>query len=149
MKLWVLLITFLLGLGLGLSVPSFAPQYLDPYFPKMMKPSSQEVKGVVVKKQTKPNRLLLTISSKEGAILATFKKKIAEITLLVDEGDSITLAVNEYAPFVTDPRILRVNKPEAGSPLPASPPDLGSPAPTIEEPDTILDGSLTNTQESP
>ncbi|MDX1411435.1 MAG: hypothetical protein R3351_04720 [Nitrospirales bacterium] len=149
MKLWLLLIMFLLGLGLGLSVPSFAPQYLDLYFPKMMKPSSQEVKGVVVKKQTKPNRLLLTISSKEGAILATFKKKIAEITLLVDEGDSITLAVNNYAPFVTDPRILRVNKPEAGSPIPATPNHLGAPAPTIEEPDTILEESLTTTQESP
>jgi len=84
-----------------------------------MKSSTQEVKGAVVRKQTDPNRLLLTISSKEGAILATFQKKIAENSLLVDEGDTITLAVKDYTPFVTDPPILRVNKPEAGSPTPA------------------------------
>ena len=151
MKLWVLLIIFLLGLALGLSVPSLAPQYLGSYFPKIMKPSGQEVKGAVVKKQTKPNRLLLTISSREGAILATFKKKIPEISLLVDEGDTITLAVEVYAPFVTDPRILRVNKPEASLPTSASPQNPGSPAsrPTLEEPDSILEESLSTTQESP
>ena len=141
---------FLLGLGLGLSVPSIAPQYLDSYFPKMMKPSTLEVKGAVVKKQAKPNRLLLTISSKEGAILATFKKKIAEISLLVDEGDSITLAVKEYDPFVTDPPILRVNKPGSGTPTIASPnnPDPSDPGPTIE-PESITEESLSTNQESP
>ncbi len=80
MKLWILLLIFLLGLGLGLGLPSLAPQYLDSYFPKIMKPSTQEVKGVVVRKQANPNRLLLTISSKEGALLATFQKKITEIS---------------------------------------------------------------------
>jgi hypothetical protein len=150
MKLWVFLIIFLLGLGLGLSLPSFAPTYLDSYFPKIMKPSTQEVKGTVVRKQTNPNRLLLTISSKEGALLATFQKKITEISLLVDEGDTVTLAVKDYAPFVTDPPILRVNKPEAGSPTRATtnesePPDPGH---TVE-PESILEESLPTTQESP
>lgn len=142
MKLWVLLIIFFLGLGLGLSLPSFAPKYLDSYFPKIMKPSTQELKGDVVKKQTSPNRLLLTISSKEGAILATFQKKITEISLLVDEGDTVTLAVKDYAPFVTDPPILRVKKLEAGSPTPASPSDLNppNPGPTLE-PESIMEGS--------
>jgi hypothetical protein len=116
----------------------------------MMKPSTLEVKGAVVKKQAKPNRLLLTISSKEGAILATFKKKIAEISLLVDEGDSITLSVKEYDPFVTDPPILRVNKPEPDSPTPTSPsdPDAPNPGNTIK-PESIMEESLPTTQESP
>ena len=75
-----------------------------------MKSSTQEVKGTVVRKQTDPNRLLLTISSKEGAILATFQKKIAEISLLVDEGDTITLAVKDYTPFVTAPLVLMATR---------------------------------------
>ena len=150
MKFWVFLFIFLLGLGLGLSLPSLAPEYLDSYFPKIMKPSGQEVKGAVVRKQTSPNRLLLTISSKEGAILATFRKKIPEISLLVDEGDIISLAVKNYAPFVTDPPILRVKKTEAGSPTPpVSPgashaPDSG---PTVEQ-DSIKEESLPTTQDS-
>lgn len=139
MKLWVILITFLLGLGLGLSLPSLAPQYLDPYVPKMMKPSTAEVKGTVVRKQTDPNRLLLTISSKEGAILATFKKKITEISLLIDEGDTVTFAVKDYAPFVTDPPILRVEKSQDVSQSAPSPsePAPRDPGPVIE-PESIL-----------
>jgi len=62
-------------LGLGLSIPAMAPKYLGSYFPKMMKSSTQQVTGRVARKQTDPNRLLLTISSKDGAILATFQKK--------------------------------------------------------------------------
>ena len=150
MKFWVLLLIFLLGLGVGLSLPSLAPKYLDSYFPKIMKSSTQEVKGAVVRKQTDPNRLLLTISSKEGAILATFQKKIAEISLLVDEGDTITLAVKDYTPFVTDPPILRVNKPEAGSPTPASPsaPDPPDPGPT-REPKSMMEGFPSGPAEPP
>ena len=138
MKVWVLLIIFLIGLGLGLSLPSLAPKYLDPYFPKIMKPSTQEVKGAVVRKQSDPNRLLLTISSKEGAILATFLKKITEISLLVDEGDTVTLAVGEYAPFVTDPKILRVKKPDSDAPpFPTSGP-ISGPTSDKVEPTPIL-----------
>jgi hypothetical protein len=144
MKLWVLLIIFLLGLGVGLILPSVTPKYLDSYFPKIMKSSTQEVKGVVVRKKTDPNRLLLTISSKEGALLATFQKKIAEISLLVDEGDTLTLAVKDYAPFVTDPPILRVKKPEAGSPTPASPSDAPPP-----DPEPMMEASPSTIQESP
>ncbi len=150
MKLWVLLIIFLLGLGLGLSLPSLAPQYLDSFFPKIMKPSTQQVKGAVVRKQTDPNRLLLTISSKEGAILATFQEKITEISLLVDEGDTVTLAVKDYAPFVTDPPILRVKKPDAGLPIPASSGDPKHPDPGLTiEPESLTEESLPTTQESP
>ena len=152
MKFWIILITFLLGVGLGLSLPSLAPQYLDSFFPKIMKPSTQEVKGAVVKKQNNPNRLLITISSKDGAILATFRKKITEISLLVEEGDRVTLALKEYAPFVTDPKILRVKKPEVDTPSPTTPED-GSLEPVnpgpIVEPDSILEGSPATSSEHP
>ena len=150
MKLWVLLIIFLIGLGLGLSLPSMAPQYLDPYFPKIMKSSKQEVKGLVVRKQTNPTQLLLTISSKEGAILATFQKKITEISLLVDEGDTVTLAVGEYAPFVTDPKIIRVIKPETSAPTSGHPTNIEPPDPgPIVEPESLTEESLPTAQESP
>ena len=140
MKLWVILIIFLLGLGLGLSIPALAPKYLDSYFPKIMKSTKQQVTGAVVRKQSEPNRLLLTISSKDGAILATFQKKIPEISLLVDEGDTVTLAVKVYAPFVTDPPILRVKKPETPSST-QTPPDEGpspDPEPTMESEQSLI-----------
>jgi len=63
----------------------------------------------------------------------------------VDEGDTITLAVKVYAPFVTDPPILRVKKPEALS-SPPGPLDEGAssnPDPMLEaEPSTIPDSPL-------
>ena len=118
MKFWILLLTFVLGLGFGLGLPFVAPKYLDKYGPNFMRGPTQQVKGAVVRKQSDPTRLLLTLSLKEGAMLATFEKTIAEISLLVEEGDIVTLAVRNYSPFVTDPPILRVNKPENGSSMP-------------------------------
>ena len=123
MKLWIFLIVFLMGLGIGLSAPSLAPKYLDPYLPKVKKSTQHPVEGTVVRKQADPDRVLLTISSKDGAILATFKKKVPEISLLVEEGDSVALDVRVYAPFVNDPPILRVKKPGTFSPSPSILPD--------------------------
>ena len=69
-----------------------------------------------MKKQHDPDRLLLTISSSEGAVLATFKKKVAEISLLIEEGDTVTLKVQSYQPFVDDPTVMRVRKPNFDDP---------------------------------
>ncbi len=112
MKLWFLLIIFLVGLGIGLAAPSMAPKYLDPYFPNALQTAHGPVQGTVVRKQHEENRLLLTISAVDGALLATFKKQVTEISLLVEEGDTLSLDVKTYAPFVTDPPILRVKKPQ-------------------------------------
>ncbi|WP_454061829.1 hypothetical protein [Candidatus Nitrospira salsa] len=111
-KVWFLLFIFLVGIGLGLGAPSVAPKYLGQYFPTGLSATRSGVQGVVVKKQSETDRLLLTISAPDGAMLATFEKKITEISLLVDEGDIVTLDTRVYAPFVTDPPILRVKKPD-------------------------------------
>ena len=140
MKLWIFLIVFLMGLGIGLSAPSFAPQYLGPYFPKITKSSHHPVEGTVVRKQADPDRVLLTISAKEGAILATFKKKVTEISLLVEEGDTVALDVRVYAPFVNDPPILRVKKPDPFSSSPLSSPETD---PAEVEGEQELDGPAT------
>jgi len=111
-KMWLLLFIFLVGFGVGLGAPSVAPKYLGQYFPTGLSATRSGVQGVVVKKQSEEDRLLLTISAPDGAMLATFEKKITEISLLVDEGDIVTLDTRVYAPFVTDPPILRVKKTE-------------------------------------
>jgi len=61
-------------------------------------------------KQRKGDRLLLTVQTSDGTILATFKKKITEIDLLVAEGDMLTLARTGYRAFMEDPPIGRVRK---------------------------------------
>ena len=150
-KIWIFLLIFLVGVGLGLGAPSVAPKYLGPYFPKNLMKSRVGVQGTVVKKQLEDDRLLLTISAPDGALLATFQTKITEISLLIDEGDSVTLDVRVYAPFVADPPILRVKKPDLmsspmiGDPsLPESPSESSAPIPSA---DTILEEAHSPTDE--
>ena len=45
-------------------------------------------------------------------LLATFKKKVAEISLLIEEGDTVTLNIQTYQPFADDPPVMRVRKPD-------------------------------------
>lgn len=52
----------------------------------------------------------MTITTADGTILATFKKQVPEIDLLVEEQDSVTLDVGQYEPFVNDPPVLKVDK---------------------------------------
>ena len=138
MKIWFVFFILLLGIGLGLGAPSIAPKYLSSYFPRGFATGPTGVQGTVVRKQAEDDRLLLTISSSNGALLATFQKKITEISLLVDEGDSVTLDVRVYSPFVTDPPILRVKKPDSVSPnvtdpsLENPPTDMVPSTPTLD-----------------
>ena len=115
MKLWFLLFIFLVGIGVGLFLYSVAPKYLGSYFPKMVTSPVHQIEGTVVRKQNEADRVLLTVSGKDGAILATFQKRVAEVSLLIEEGDFVTLDVRVYAPFLTDPPILRVKKPQVSS----------------------------------
>lgn len=107
---WSVLLTFLLGLALGLSGPVFAPNLIDPYMPEMLQGRNETVDGAVKRKQREQERLLLTISTPRGAILATFTERVTEIDLLVEEGDRVTLRLRHYSPFVTNPRIAQVMK---------------------------------------
>jgi len=63
-------------------------------------------------------------------MLATFDKKVPEIDLLVAQGDSVTLGVQAYRPFIQEPDLLGVRKfpAGAGARVPESGPAPGSPA---------------------
>ncbi len=112
MKFLTILFFFILGLGLGLSAQVFVPQAFTPYLPKILQGQTEVVEGRVVRKQLEPDRLLLTVSTPQGALLATFEKQITEIDLLVEEGDTVTLGITGYEPFVNNPRVKGVMKPD-------------------------------------
>lgn len=106
----LILLAFLAGLALGVAGTTLGPRLAGPYLPEAVRGKTKLVEGVVVRKQQEPDRLLLTVVSEPGSILATFRKKIAEINLLVEQGDTLTLALSGYEPFVDDPPIERVRK---------------------------------------
>jgi len=118
MKVWVGVVIFVLGVGAGLSGVRFIPASVSPYLPAVLRAQNEIVKGIVVRKHQEPERLLLTVSTPRGALLATFTQQIPEIDLLVEEGDEVTLGLAQYAPFVHDPAIKSVMKPDH---LPAQP----------------------------
>ncbi|MFQ5586498.1 MAG: hypothetical protein ACE5GF_06730 [Thermodesulfobacteriota bacterium] len=125
---WLFILTFIIGLGLGVGGTYFAPDLLGPYLPAMFQRRGELVQGEVVAKQEKVPWLLLTINTPHGAILATFKKKVDEIALLVEVGDQIELFLRRYEPFVEDPRIKRVRKREGQVGMPPIPAEKMSPA---------------------
>ena len=109
------LIIFLVGLVLGVLATVFAPRYLGDYLPGSIGGRDANVTGVVTRKLAEDTRLLLTVVTDSGAVLATFTDRKAEIDLLVEEGDSVTFSLPAYSPFVDDPRLGRVAKPVQGS----------------------------------
>jgi len=100
----------LIGVIIGILGTIFVPRLADPYLPDALRGDRQEVTGTVEAKSAEVDRLLLTVGGEAGAMLVTFSKDVAEIDLLVDVGDTVVLEVEEYAPFVDDPRIRRVAK---------------------------------------
>lgn len=127
MKMGPGLLVFLLGLGLGIGAPYLIERYFRDYLPPFLAFESHPLKGEVVRKQREPDRLLVTIVTEEGTILATFRQHLDEIDLLVEEGNAITIAVPGYEPFVTDPRILRVGQARQALPGRSSPPSESRP----------------------
>lgn len=97
---------FVLGVLAGLLIAGLGPRVLRPYLPTGSEP--EEVGGVVRDKGLQGDRLLLTIPTPEGTMLATFTENVQGIDLLVQVGDSIALGLTAYAPFATDPAIVRV-----------------------------------------
>lgn len=138
---------FLIGLVLGVLGTLFIPDLLAPYLPDSLQKSEDTVAGLVTAKERQADKLLLTVDSPNGAVLATFSKKVAEISLLVDEGDSVTLAVRLLEPFVNDPTIRQVHK-APGRATPAPPEEAAGetrePADTDEAPP-----DTTGTEEAP
>lgn len=100
----------LTGLALGILGTIFLPDLVRPYLPEMMRGENVEISGIVEAKSREADRLLLTIAGSSGAVLVTYTHQIPEMDLLIEPGDSVVLAVREYAPFVEDPAVRRVQK---------------------------------------
>lgn len=98
------------GLVLGILGTIFVPDLVRPYLPEMMRGENVEVAGIVEAKSREADRLLLTIAGSSGAVLVTYTHQIPEMDLLIEPGDSVILAVREYAPFIEDPSVRRVQK---------------------------------------
>jgi hypothetical protein len=110
MKGWAGLIGgFVLGFLSAIIVNLAAPDLLTPYI-QVLAPAAQteSVKGMVVKKQRESTRLLLTLSTPKGVLLATFTEKIDELDLLIAEGYATTIRLRTYSPFVENPVIEKV-----------------------------------------
>jgi hypothetical protein len=120
-------VLFILGLVLGILGTIFLPAYVRPYIPEWITGKSVVVTGTVAAKQRKENTLLLTVETPSGVLLATFRKKVDEINLLINETDTIEFNLPKYLPFIDDPRIVRVAKKTQAAPeaTPAAKPKEG------------------------
>ena len=115
-----ILISLIVGLVLGITAGLLAPNLLGDRLPQAVRRSDSLVTGTVLAKQRETDRLLLTVETPEGAILATFKEKIEEIALLVDVDDTMTFELRRYSPFIDDPTIAGVRKSGAAPAPPAA-----------------------------
>jgi hypothetical protein len=140
MKGWVMPMTiFVLGVGLGVSSPMLLSRYVDPHLPPFLKKSIHPLEGSVTHKQRQENRLLITLTTQDGTILATFQHQVPEIDLLIEEQDRVTLDVRQYEPFVNDPPVLRVTK-HQDVPAEAVPPTIPPPqSDSVPDTDPTLD----------
>lgn len=110
MKVWAgLLGGLILGFLSAVILDLVAPELLEPYTRQFLPATQLEsVSGKVVKKERESNRLLMTLFTPKGVLLATFTQKIEEIDLLVAEGYTTTIRLRTYSPFVENPVLERV-----------------------------------------
>jgi hypothetical protein len=101
---------FVAGLLIGITGTLLLPPLLRPYLPDSLRGSQELAVGPVLAEQREEGRLLLTVQAEQGAMLATFTERVAEIDLLVGVGDTVTLAVSRYQPFVENPSFEGVKK---------------------------------------
>jgi hypothetical protein len=103
---------FLLGLVVGVLAVVLVPSWWESVVPDSLFPQ-ETVAGRVLEKDRESGRLLVKLETSEGVLLATFTERQDAIDLLVEVGDSVTLRIARYEPFLTDPRLDRVRKSEA------------------------------------
>jgi len=126
---WLILICiFLVGAVVGIGLANKGPALIGAYLPKAVSGPGEHIEGQVVRKQRDGNRLLVKISTAQGPMLVTFTQKVADLDVLLDAGDTVTLVTLGYATFVDDPILERVKGPARaqGSSPPSSP---GTPQP--------------------
>lgn len=140
------LLVFAIGFVLGIAVMIVARPFLSDSLPQAVGGKRESVAGPVAAKQQKGDRLLLTVNTRAGAILATFTRKVDEINLLVEQGDTVTLKIPGYQPFLENPEISRVGKPMGIAAIESPEPDsagletadsLGLPADSAQEADSL------------
>jgi len=113
-KPWAILIsTLLVGLAIGVGGTILLPSAIEPYLVSALRAPRRSVEGQVIGKQREQGHVLVKVQTEEALILATFTKKVPEIDLLVEQGDSISLALANTGPFVDDPVIERVTRPRS------------------------------------
>lgn len=98
----ILTLTLLAGVILGVGVATIGPALIAPYLPKSMSGQRARIEGEVLGKQREANRLLLKVGTAQGPMLVTFTQKVAELDLLLEPGDTVTLLTLGYATFVDD-----------------------------------------------
>lgn len=106
---------FFFGLLAGAIASAVAPSWWQSLVPDALFPGGA-MESVVLGKSREEGRLLLKLETSGGVLLATFTGRVEEIDLLVEVGDRVTLRVSRYQPFLTDPKLDRVVKPEAPAP---------------------------------
>lgn len=121
---------FLAGLLLGILAAVYLPGQVRPHLPEWVTGKDVVVKGTVAAKQKKEGALLVSVNTAEGALLATFTRNVDEVGLLIDEKDEIEFTLPKYAPFITDPKIVRITKDGQG--VPASAPTSTPAAPSAD-----------------
>ncbi len=104
----------ILGFIAGAIAAVVSPSWWQSLVPDALFPRGA-MESVVLEKSLDEGRLLLRLDTEGGVLLATFTQKADEIDLLVEKGDRVTLRAARYEPFLSDPRIDRVVKPEAAS----------------------------------
>lgn len=122
---------FLLGLIVGGLAVVIAPSWWASLVPDSLFPQ-ETVSGLVLQKDRESGQLLVKLETNEGVLLATFTERQDAIDLLIEVGDTVTLRVPRYEPFLTDPRLERVRKPEP-SKIPAPPPREETKSPESSE----------------
>ena len=134
------LLIFILGVIVGLLLAILGQPVLNALLPESWGGGAGPTTGQVVAKRLQDDRLLLTLESEDGAVLATFQQRVPEIDLLIEEGDRVTLGITSYEPFVEDPKVLGVKKrpkeaaePGSAADAPASEPPVEA-GPEAEEP---------------
>ncbi len=109
---FIFLISLIIGIIIGISVTIIEPDFIKPYFSVFSIGKLDSIEGKVIMKILEQDKLLLTVHTPQGATLATFNKKVSEIDLLVEKGDSVTLSLRKYKPFIKNPIIKSVKKGE-------------------------------------
>ena len=129
MRGWLILIsTFFVGAVVGVGLANRGPALIAPYLPKAVSGAGEHIEGEVIRKQRDGNRLLVKISTAQGPMLVTFTQKVADLDVLLDAGDTVTLVTLGYATFVDDPILERVKGPaRAQATPPPSSPDTPQP----------------------